>query len=75
MEHKWRYINKYMIETLGDDFGRACTEKEAMAGIGAGFCWGQNAFAKSEFLNSMKNGEIWTSSCASSAVFAGRKGC
>ena len=33
MEHKWRYINKYMIETLGDDFGRACTEKEAMAGM------------------------------------------
>ena len=57
MEHKWRYINKYMIETLGDDFGRACTEKEAMAGIGAGFCWGQNAFAKSEFLKSMKKGE------------------
>lgn len=40
MEHKWRYINKYMIETLGDDFGRACTEKEAMAGIGAGVLLG-----------------------------------
>ena len=57
MLHKWRYINKYMIKYLGDDFGRSCSPREAMAGVGAGFCWGPSAFATSEFLKSMKNNE------------------
>lgn len=57
MEYKWRYINKYMIEDMGDDFGRVCTMEEAMAGIGAGFCWGPTAFSKSNFLSSMKEDE------------------
>ena len=57
MLHKWRYINKYMVEYLGDDFGRPCTPREAMASVGAGFCWGPSGFGNSEFLKSMKNNE------------------
>lgn len=57
LAYKWRYIDKYMIDNFGDSFGRQCTKEEAMAGIGAGFCWGQTAFKKSKFLQSMKDGE------------------
>ena len=57
MLHKWRYINKYMVNYLGDKFGRSCSDREIMAGVGAGFCWGPSAFATSEFLKSMKNNE------------------
>lgn len=57
MVHKWRYIDKHMIGNFGDDFGRSCTMEEAMAGIGAGFCWGPTAFSKSSFLSSMKKDE------------------
>lgn len=59
MAHKWRFIDKNMLKLLGDNFGKECTAGEAMAGIGAGFCWGvnENGFGGSAFLESMKNGE------------------
>ncbi len=57
LAYKWRYIDKYMIDNFGDSFGRRCSKEEAMAGIGAGFCWGQTAFKNSKFLQSMKEGE------------------
>jgi len=57
MSDKWRFIEKEMIKYLGDDIGRKCSDEELMCCIGAGFCWGGNAFSNSEFYNSVKRNE------------------
>lgn len=56
MKQKWRFIEKEMLPLLGDNLGRKCDDGELKACIGAGFCWGKNAFRKSDFYKSVKNG-------------------
>ncbi len=74
MLYKWRYIDKYMLPYLGDNFGRACSPREALAGIGAGFCWGPSAFASSGFLESMKNNESLSQQLRKLSGFRKQKG-
>ncbi len=74
MLYKWRYIDKYMIRALGDDFGRSCSPAEAMAGIGAGFCWGPGGFSSSEFLKSMKDDENLSQQLRKMTGFRKQKG-
>lgn len=57
MVQKWRFIEKHLIKHLGDKLGRSCSDGELMACIGAGFCWGANAFSNSRFYESVRNGE------------------
>ncbi|MCM1323827.1 MAG: hypothetical protein NC218_06665 [Acetobacter sp.] len=57
MRDKWRYIEAKMLPLLGDCIGRSCSNEELMACIGAGFCWGKDAFKDSSFYKSVCAGE------------------
>lgn len=57
MNDKWRFIEAEMLELLGDKLGRACSGRELMATIGAGFCWGKNALEDSEYYKALRAGE------------------
>ena len=54
--NKWRYIEKNLLPIVSS-IDRKCSKEELMTVLGAGFCWGPNGLKKSNFLNSVKNGE------------------
>lgn len=57
MDDKWRFIEAEMLELLGDNLGRSCSDEELMATIGAGFCWGKKALANSKYYEALCAGE------------------
>jgi len=52
-----RYIDLTFSNLLGDGVGKKLSKNEILACVGAGFCWGKDAFGKSSFFNSVKEGE------------------
>lgn len=74
IKYKWRFIEKEMLPLFGDNFGRKCTEKEALAGIGAGFCWGPDALEDSKFFEALKGKENLTQQLRKLSGFRKQRG-
>ena len=52
---KWRYIEKNMLPIIAS-VDRKCSDQELKATIGAGFCWGPTALAKSQYFKDLRSG-------------------
>ena len=52
-----RYLDVHFCKLLGDSCGKQLSEREILACIGAGFCWGTDGFMKSSFFASVLEGE------------------
>ena len=53
----WDYVQNEFASILGDSVGRRLLPTEILACIGSGYCWGTEAFVKSNFFKSVKDGE------------------
>jgi len=53
----WDYVQNEFAPILGDGVGRRLLPTEILACIGSGYCWGTDAFVKSNFFKSVKDGE------------------